>query len=51
LKAALATGEYIVFLYKGKIALAGAPKDFKASKDPVVRQFFSGKVEGPMEFL
>jgi len=51
LKAALATGEYIVFLYKGKIALAGTPDDFKRSKDPVVRQFFSGKVEGPMEFL
>ena len=51
LKAALATGEYIIFLYKGKIALAGAPKDFKSTKDPVVRQFFSGKVEGPMEFL
>jgi phospholipid/cholesterol/gamma-HCH transport system ATP-binding protein len=51
LKAALATGEYIVFLYKGKIALAGTPNDFKATKDPVVRQFFSGKVEGPMEFL
>jgi phospholipid/cholesterol/gamma-HCH transport system ATP-binding protein len=51
LKAALATGEYIVFLYKGKIALAGSPMDFKTSKDPVVRQFFSGKVEGPMEFL
>lgn len=51
LKAALATGEYIVFLYKGKIALAGSPDEFKRSKDPVVRQFFSGKVEGPMEFL
>ena len=51
LKAALATAEYIVFLYKGKIALAGSPNDFKSSKDPVVRQFFSGKVEGPMEFL
>jgi len=51
LKAALATGEYIVFLYKGKIALAGTPEDFKSTKDPVVRQFFSGKVEGPMEFL
>jgi len=51
LKAALATGEYIVFLYKGKIALAGTPEDFKTTKDPVVRQFFSGKVEGPMEFL
>jgi len=51
LKAALATGENIIFLYKGKIALAGSPQDFKESHDPVVRQFFSGKVEGPMEFL
>lgn len=51
LKAALATAEYLVFLYKGKVALAGTPKDFKTSKDAVVRQFFSGKVEGPMEFL
>lgn len=51
LKAALATAEYIVFLYKGKVALAGTPNDFKTTRDPVVRQFFSGKVEGPMEFL
>ena len=51
LKAALATAENVVFLYKGKVALAGPPADFKKSKDPVVRQFFSGKVEGPMEFL
>lgn len=51
LKAALMTAENIVFLYKGKIALAGSPEDFKTSKDPVVRQFFAGKVEGPMEFL
>ena len=51
LKAALQTGEYIVFLYQGKVALAGPPAAFRAAKDPVVRQFFSGKVEGPMEFL
>lgn len=51
LKAAMATAEYLVFLYKGKVALAGTPDDFKTSKDAVVRQFFSGKVEGPMEFL
>lgn len=51
LKAAMATAEYIVFLYKGKVALAGSPDDFKKTKDAVVRQFFSGKVEGPMEFL
>lgn len=51
LKAALATAENVVFLYKGRVALAGPPEAFKSSKDPVVRQFFSGKVEGPMEFL
>ena len=51
LKAALMTADNIIFLYKGKIALAGTPEDFKKSKDPVVRQFFAGKVEGPMEFL
>ncbi len=51
LKAAMATAENIIFLYKGKLALAGSPKDFSLSKDPIVRQFFAGKVEGPMEFL
>jgi phospholipid/cholesterol/gamma-HCH transport system ATP-binding protein len=51
LKAAMATAENIIFIYKGRIALAGKPADFKSSKDPVVRQFFAGKVEGPMEFL
>lgn len=51
LKAALATGENLMFLYKGKLALHGTPTDFKTSSDLVVRQFFSGKVEGPMEFL
>ena len=51
LKAAMATSDQIIFLYKGKVALAGSPDDFKVSKDPIIRQFFAGKVEGPMEFL
>ena len=51
LKAALATAENIVMLYHGRVTLAGSPKAFRESKDPVVRQFFSGSVEGPMEFL
>jgi phospholipid/cholesterol/gamma-HCH transport system ATP-binding protein len=50
LKAALATADIIVMLYKGRVALEGTPKDFRESKDAVVRQFFSGKVDGPMEF-
>lgn len=51
LKAAMATADNIVFLYKGQVALAGPPAAFRVTKDPVVRQFFAGKVEGPMEFL
>ncbi len=51
LKAAMATAENIIFLYKGKICLAGPPAAFRTSKDPIVRQFFAGKVEGPMEFF
>ena len=51
LKAALATAEHIVFLYKGRIALAGPPSAFRDSSDPVVRQFFAGRVDGPMEFF
>lgn len=51
LKAALATAENIIMLYKGKVAMTGAPQQFISTKDPIVRQFFSGRVEGPMEFL
>jgi len=51
LKAALATGDHIVMLYKGKVALAGTADDFRNTRDSVVRQFFAGKVEGPMEFF
>ncbi len=51
LKAALATADTIIMLYKGRVALAGTPETFRSTKDPVVRQFFSGKVEGPMEFV
>ena len=51
LKAAMATADKIIFLYKGKLALGGSPEAFRTSKDPIIRQFFAGKVEGPMEFL
>lgn len=51
LKAAMATAENVVMLYKGVVALEGPPEEFRKTSDPVVRQFFSGKVEGPMEFL
>ena len=51
LKAALDTAEFAVMLYKGRVQLAGPPDDFRTTKDPIVRQFFAGRVDGPMEFL
>lgn len=51
LKAALATADRIVMLYKGAVALYGTPDDFRKTNNAVVRQFFSGKIEGPMEFM
>ena len=51
LKAALDTAENIVMLYKGRVQLEGSPEDFRKTKDQVIRQFFSGKTEGPMKFM
>ncbi len=51
LKAALATADRIIMLYQGRVELAGPPSVFRNADSPVVRQFFSGKVDGPMEFL
>lgn len=51
LKAALDTAENIVMLYKGRVQLEGSPEDFRKTKDQVIRQFFSGKTQGPMKFM
>lgn len=51
LKAALEIADNLVMLYKGRVQLAGTPQDFRTAKDPIIRQFFAGKVEGPMEFF
>lgn len=51
LKAALDIADNVVMLYKGRVQLQGSPDEFKSSKDPIIRQFFAGKVDGPMEFF
>ncbi|MBC7658452.1 MAG: ATP-binding cassette domain-containing protein [Chitinophagaceae bacterium] len=51
LKAALDIADHVVMLYKGRVQLAGTPDDFRKSSDPIIRQFFAGKVDGPMEFF
>lgn len=51
LKAALEIAENLVMLYKGKVQKSGSPQEFRQTDDPIIRQFFSGRVEGPMEFF
>lgn len=51
LKATLAIAEHIIMLYKGKVQISAAPQELKRTNDAIVKQFFSGKIQGPMEFL
>lgn len=51
LKATLETAENIVMLYQGKVVLSGVSDDFRQTENKIVRQFFSGKQEGPMVFF
>ena len=51
LKATLATAQNIIMLYKGQVILSCGPETFRNTDNEIVRQFFSGKVEGPMEFF
>ena len=38
-------------LFKGKIIQFGSPDDIKNSTNPVVRQFISGSLDGPIQFV
>ena len=38
----------MAMLYQGKIIEHAEPEKFKQSKDPVVAQFLSGSIEGPI---
>jgi phospholipid/cholesterol/gamma-HCH transport system ATP-binding protein len=39
----------IAFLYKGTIEVVGTPKEIRASTDPVVHQFITGSLRGPID--
>ncbi|MCA9544276.1 MAG: ATP-binding cassette domain-containing protein [Myxococcales bacterium] len=49
LRSIFGVADRIVMLYQGKVRLDGTPGDFRASVDPVIRQFVRGLAEGPME--
>lgn len=50
LRSIFKVADRIAMLYQGKVLLDGSPADFRATTDPVVRQFIEGRPEGPMVF-
>ena len=41
----------VAVLYRGRIIESGTPAEIQSSRDPVVRQFISGSLEGPIHLL
>lgn len=41
----------VAMLHKGTVLEVGTPKEIKNSSNPIVQQFISGDVEGPIQFL
>jgi len=47
---ALRTADRIVILYRGKVIAEGTSPEIRQSPDPLVQQFITGNVEGPISF-
>lgn len=45
------TTDRIVFLYRGKVQWQGTVNEIDTTENPLVRQFFSGSVEGPIQAI
>ena len=45
------TADRVIFLYDGKIQWRGSVKEIDTTKHPMVRQFFSASVEGPIRVI
>ena len=43
--------DYVAMLYRGKIIEMGTPEEIRRSEHPVVKQFISGSLEGPIHFV
>ncbi len=43
--------DHVAMLYKGEILEMGAPKDIQRSTHPVIRQFITGSLEGPIRLV
>lgn len=45
----MSIADIIFLLHKGKIYFSGTPDDFQNSTDPLVKQFLSGSLNGPLD--
>jgi len=43
--------DHVAMLYKGEILEMGVPRDIQRSTNPVVRQFITGSLEGPIRLV
>ena len=50
IEGAYKTGDIIAMLYNGSIIETGSPAEIKSSKNPVVNQFVTGSMNGPINF-
>jgi phospholipid/cholesterol/gamma-HCH transport system ATP-binding protein len=51
IKGAFRLAHNMAMLYQGRIVASGSPEEIKGSPDEVVRQFISGRAEGPIEVI
>lgn len=49
LRSIFSIADRVAMLYKGKVRALGTPDELRASSDPVVEQFLSGRRDGPLE--
>jgi phospholipid/cholesterol/gamma-HCH transport system ATP-binding protein len=45
------TSDRVIFLYRGKVQWQGPTTEIDHTDNPIVRQFFSGSVEGPIRVM
>lgn len=45
------TADRVIFLHQGKVHWQGEISEIDTTEDPAVRQFFSGKVQGPIQVV
>jgi phospholipid/cholesterol/gamma-HCH transport system ATP-binding protein len=47
---ALGVVDYVYFMAAGRVIAEGKPDEIRASREPFVRQFVNGELEGPVPF-